>query len=214
MLHKTPLNSPKLACAKVQTKIVIAKGESAATHYYWRERDKNALSNVEPTQRCIITLPHATTTSSSVSGKLLLSSQLSSKAKNATVVLQLESASLISLGKLCDENCNFHLHKKNLKVYKSSKISMQGYRNPHDGLWYIPITSKCIMPPMHPGLCLKLNVKFKPTASSHQERNLKTNHSQSCNQKINVIVRKKQPKTQLAQYLHVTCQSPTVSTFF
>ena len=120
-----------------------------------------------------MTLPNSITMSPSASCQLLLSSQLSSKAKNAIVVPQLKSASLTSLEQLCDDNCNMHLSKKNLKVYKISKMSMQGYRNLHDGLWDIPITSKVIIPPTHPGLCLKQSVKFKPTVLALQERNLK-----------------------------------------
>ena len=112
---------------------------------------------------------------------------------------------------------------------------MQGYRNPNDGLWDIPIVSNVVIPPTYPGLYLKRNMP-KPIASTQLKQNQKSNRSQSCNQKINffirrkqkqnktnrsqsgnqklnIIIRKKQPKTQLAQYLHATCQSPTVSTF-
>ena len=134
ILHKTPLNSLKPSCINSQSKIVIAKGDSAATHHYWRERDKDMLSNIKLLQYCNITLSNATTISSLVSDQLLLPSQLLSKAKDVIVVLQLKSLLLISLGQLCDDNCNIHLNKKDSKVYKSSWIIIQGYRNPNDRL--------------------------------------------------------------------------------
>ena len=64
---------------------------------------------------------------------------------------------------------------------------MQGYMNSHDRLLDTHITSKVVMPPTRQGSHLRLNVKFKPTVLAHQELNLQTNHSQSCNQKINVV---------------------------
>ena len=112
---------------------------------------------------------------------------------------------------------------------------MQGYRNPNDGLWDMPIVSNVVMPPTYPGLYPKRNMP-QPVPStqrkqdqqsnrSHtsnaklnsfiqmQQKQNKINRSQSGNPKVNIIIRKKQPKTQLAQYLHATCQSPTASTF-
>ena len=89
-----------------------------------------------------VTLPNSNSIVSETKGQLPLSCKLSPKAKEAIVLPKLQSSSLISLGQLCDDNCNVHLDKKELKVYKEEELVMKGYRNPVDGLWDIPIVTK------------------------------------------------------------------------
>ena len=60
-------------------------------------------------------------------------------ATNTHVFDDLHSASLISLGKLCDEDCGVILDKNNIQVIKGSKVFIQGHRNPDYGLWDVPI---------------------------------------------------------------------------
>ena len=62
---------------------------------------------------------------------------------------QLKSSSSISLGQLCDDGCNVLLNKKDLKVFKDTKLILKGCRNLSDGLWDIPIVALAIHPGLH-----------------------------------------------------------------
>ena len=68
--------------------------------------------------------------------------ELSDKAQTATVLDQLRSASLISIGQLCDDNCVALFSKNNLQVYKNGSIILEGKRNWSDRLWDININNK------------------------------------------------------------------------
>ena len=84
-------------------------------------------------------LPNMDTIQTTHMGKLPFNTQLSNIAITANVLLSLKSASLISLGQLCDDNCNISLDKRAIKVYKNNKKILQGPRNYTDGLWDINI---------------------------------------------------------------------------
>ena len=63
-------------------------------------------------------LPNTNSIQSITKGLLLLFSKLSNNTKQAIVLPQLYSSSLISLGQLCDDDYNIELDKLELKVYK------------------------------------------------------------------------------------------------
>ena len=52
---------------------------------------------------------------------------------------KLQSASLLSLGQLCDDNCTVELKKNTIKVFKNGQQLLQGQRNKNDGLWDLHI---------------------------------------------------------------------------
>ena len=97
---------------------------------------------MQPYANIAVTLPNSNTISSQTKGKLPILSKLSPRAREAIVLPQLKSLSLISLGQLCDDNCKIHLDKKELKVHKEKELVMKGYRNLSDRLWDIPIITK------------------------------------------------------------------------
>ena len=68
-----------------------------------------------------------------------LQKSLSKNATTANVLPNLQSASLISLGQLCDDNCDVTLNKTSINVFKNKQKIVQGDRNPNNGLWDIPI---------------------------------------------------------------------------
>ena len=125
-----PVNSPLYS----KPPIVIAKGDSTASHNYWREQDKHYLTYITSAKPCEIILSNATAVKSSQCGRLPLSAALSNKAKDATIIPKLKSSSLISLGQLCDDGCNVELDKLSLKVFKHDNLILKGYRNLSDGL--------------------------------------------------------------------------------
>ena len=234
------MNKPVDSHLSSNNNIVIAKGDSGASAHYWREQDKAILQNIHPDTTVKVTLPNAEPISSTLKGTIPLSSKLTSKAKQATVLPNLHSSSLISLGQLCDDNCKVILDKKELNVYKDEQVLLKGYRNSKDGLWDIPITTDTIssnfeMPPTHPGMysnrvkrrlpsnntapTIKYN-KMKPNklnsaAHSFPSINLQQllNEYKEKDHQVNVIIKQKQSKQDLARYLHAACFSPTKVTF-
>ena len=113
---------------------VMAKGDSAASHHYWREEDKKVLDNIESYSGPSVLLPNNSTIAVTSKGQLALSSTLSSRAKNAMILPGLKSASLISIGQLCDDGCNVLLNDKKLYALKNKEIIIEGDRKFSDGL--------------------------------------------------------------------------------
>ena len=164
---KTKLN--RLSLADFQEfssnkNIVIAKGDSAASQNYWREEDKHCLQNLQPYTGTSVILPDGDTLKASQQGIINISGKLSQSAQRATVLKNLTSSSLISLGQICDDKCTVIMQADKLYAAKTknieinvnhSDILLQGYRNPSDGLYDIPITKSTmqsnnfIMPKLH-----------------------------------------------------------------
>ena len=100
--------------------IVIAKGDSGATKHYWRLKDKDVLNNLKLFQGPNVTLPNNMSIRSTEKGNIPFSSKLSESAKDASILPGLESSSLVSLGQLCDDDCEILLNKKSLFVIKEN----------------------------------------------------------------------------------------------
>ena len=64
--------------------------------------------------------------------------KLSSQAKHAEIFLNLHS-SLISIGRLCDDECIVTFDKQKFVVRKNKDIIIEGYRDPTNGLWRFPL---------------------------------------------------------------------------
>ena len=105
------------------------------------------------------------------------------------IILSLQSSSLISLGQLCDDNCNVVVTKDHLHAIKNGRIILQGKRNLHDGIWDIPLQK-------HP----------------HQKAAYVA-HSPLKQHTMHVIIRKKQSAKGLVEYLHAACFSPVKATW-
>ena len=112
----------------------------------------------------------------------------------------LTSSSLLSLGQLCDDGCIAVLDKHEINVYKGKKKVITGHRNVSDGLWDVPLQQL----PSH----LSALESHPPLLSSHKKS------VNVFNQKVNAVIRRDKTHAQLAKYLHATCGSPPLSTFF
>ena len=106
--------------------IVQAKGDSAASHHYWREKDARCLSNIQRCHGTSVRLPNNEFIPSTQQGLLPLSTKLSTRARTVKILPQLNSASLISMGQLCDDDCRVVLTKEHLVAVKDNEIILQG----------------------------------------------------------------------------------------
>ena len=66
-----------------------------------------------------------------------LSQQLSTQASTGHVLDGLSTGSLISISKLCDDDCAALFTKYSVKIIKNGNIIIKGPRKPN-GLWHIP----------------------------------------------------------------------------
>ena len=113
---------------------VSCKLDSGATKSYIRERDRDILSNIQMdnNNRQVI-LPDNSKIKIKEVGQLNTSAKLGIIGKTASVVPGLRSASLMSVGALCDDNCTVHFDKREVKVIKNAELVMHGMRNTTDG---------------------------------------------------------------------------------
>ena len=78
---------------------------------------------------------------------LPLPSTISTAAKTGHVLDSLQTGSLLSIGKLCDDNCMATFTKDNIFIKKEGSIKITGHRNKDNGLWNTPLsTHKEVVP--------------------------------------------------------------------
>jgi len=132
----------------------VAKLYSAASHHYVRPNDQDCLDNIKNYIGPSVTQPDSTQLQPSSQGLLTLSNALSTDAQKATILPNLKSSTLISLGQICDDNCSVLLNKNKLYAVKDDDITynfdrnnfiLEGSRNPNDGLWDIPLHKRKIL---------------------------------------------------------------------
>ena len=104
----------------------MAKGDSAASSHYWRQEDEMCLNDVKHFAGPSVLLPNKEKIAATQRGQLSLSTDLSSQAQTAMILPQLKSASLISIGQLCDDDCAVILDKQLLVAIKNKKVILTG----------------------------------------------------------------------------------------
>ena len=97
--------------------MVIAKADSGASDHYMRMQDANILSDLKNITSKAIIIPDGSTIQATQSRILPFAPELSQRAKRAKILPQLKSASLISLGKLCDDGCDIQLTDTHLYIF-------------------------------------------------------------------------------------------------
>ena len=70
-------------------------------------------------------------------GQLPISENVYNTTKNAMVLPQLKSFSLILLGQLYDNDCQVLLTKHKLYAAEYKELNLKGVRNPNNGIWNI-----------------------------------------------------------------------------
>ena len=120
-------------------------------------------------------------------------------AKTAMILPNLRSASLISMGQLCDDGCEILFNGQRLIVIKNEKNVLQGMRNRRDNLWDIPIQKRKISPQNYqlPALRHAIHRKKDPIVSNKLVlKNIKPK-AQQANSSINI---KKKRTTRIYGY--------------
>ena len=183
-------------------------------------------------------MPNATLLRDTHVGFLPLSNKLSKAASKTRILRGLRSASLISLGQLADDGCTTTITAPELIVKKDETIILKGKRNYNDGLYDIPIYKSSItpnnyvMPKIHSisqlttGLTPHESTTPKQLKKHYRKKNPydAATISDKCmkslltatrhrDQKVNVILRKQQKSSDLAEFLHGCACGPVSSTF-
>ena len=132
------------------------KPDSGASAHFIRKSDKDILTNLKTGHGPSVMLPDMTTINATQQGSLHIP-MLSPRAKQAHVLPKLKSASLLSLGQLCDDDCEITLTKHDISVKKNEKTILHGQRNQTDGLWDIKFTKN----PLQANVIIRKNMLKK-----------------------------------------------------
>ena len=211
---------------------ILAKGDSAASGHFFRPDDAHVLVDVEQECDVKVTLPDNDVIGSSHTGQLPNLPNLPLLATQASVLPRLASSSLVSLPQLCDHGCQCLLTKDKLTVVKNGKFILQdgigipvmtGVRNQHDRLWDIPFQKQTPVinainhttsNPFHVDHISPANLTS--IIKLFQQKEAPSSNPISSfpppNKKMNVIIRKRQLKQDLARFLHGALFSPRHST--
>ena len=114
-----------------------------------------------------------------------LSPKLSAKAQEGHVLDGLTTGSLVSIGKLCDDDCIALFTKYNVRIVKNGEVIIEGRRNPNNGLYMIPLSPR------------------QPTPIAEAPKK---------SLKALSMIRCAKTKADLAAFLHGTLGSPVIST--
>ena len=178
----------KTSSSSLNDAFINLKADTGATSTYLRESDTTCAHSLKHiTNGPNIFQPDKSTLTTTKTCTIPIHKEISSTAKAAYVVPNLKNSSLLSIGKLCDDNCIALFTKKNLFIFKNNNLLLQGFRNTKDGLW---------------------DVLFPKLASQSKPLQNKTKI-----QSMNYIIQSDKSKHDLATYLHACCFSPCLSTF-
>ena len=109
--------------------------DSGATSHYFKPTHQHALSNVKTlTFGPSATLPDNSIVTATKSGTFNLHQAIDKSARTALIMPNLKNESLVSVGKLCDNDCKVVFTKHNVKIIKNAKVLSTGNRNTVYGL--------------------------------------------------------------------------------
>ena len=145
ILHSSNFNSSldKLSVLpSTPTTTLHAKGDSGASQHYFFLQAAPHLTNVHPDPNGpSVMLPDRSVIKATHKGHLPYPTTLSPQATSTALFPNLHN-NLISIGQLCDDNCQVLLTNRTMKVIKNNKEIINGARSTTgDGLWNIPLPS-------------------------------------------------------------------------
>ena len=106
----------------LHTRYCIAKADTGASNHYWMKKNGNVLKNVTLAPGPSVQLPNSELIHSTARGEIPLPKELSQDAKETMILPKLTSSNLISLGQLCDDDCEIILNKDIMKAIKNNKV--------------------------------------------------------------------------------------------
>ena len=113
---------------------VTAKLDSGASKHYIRPEDSKCLTNITNVPATFVGFPDKKVIEITKQGDLTLSKALGHEAQTGHILNDLKSATLLSAGQFCDDNCTVILNKKKAIIQKDNRTILQGPRNKRDGL--------------------------------------------------------------------------------
>ena len=105
---------PQIFNKPITSNPVVLKPDSGASAHFICTKDKHILENLKNEQGPNVMLPDMSVIRAKQKGTLPMT-EVSAQAKSAHVLPNLKSVSLLSLGQLCDDNCEVKLTKKDIK---------------------------------------------------------------------------------------------------
>ena len=165
------VNPPKITSTINDS--VTAVIDSGATSNYLRPEDHHCATDITTDPHGPeVTLPNATTIRASKRAQLPISSQLSADAQRGHILPGLKSTSLVSVGRICDDDCNVLFRRKRVhvikdtpavdKLLKTNKSILEGKRNFKNGLWDITLNKRNLNDDPHQIVLPKLHGALYP----------------------------------------------------
>jgi hypothetical protein len=116
---------------------------------------------------------------------------------NAHLFPNLQQKALLSICQFCDQGYTATFTNSKVTINHPWHVTIQGYQQTNTGLWIVNLNAP--------------NTDRKPTKHNKEQAN-SVNHDQHIQQQANSVY-DTTSKTDLVQYLHQSCFSPTASAF-
>ena len=144
LISTSSVNPPNNTLAK-NNSCIKATFDSGASGHYLRPTDLKIAHDITSEPGPTVTMPNLQTVTATKKAQLPLSPSLPSNAQSAHVLPSLQSATLLSVGQLCDNDCDVVFRKEKVHVLPSSDdmkkliektpAILQGDRNYRNKLW-------------------------------------------------------------------------------
>ena len=121
---------------KSYKEVLLMKADTGASGHYIAAKDshKSGIKNLRKTKNPkLVQLPNEDLIQSTHELNLDIP-HVSPQSTYAIVFPGITSSSLLSIGKLCDDDCTAIFTKKDMKLVKNKNIILEGKRNESDGL--------------------------------------------------------------------------------
>ena len=115
-----PINFPSVVPTIIKN--TLAKSDSRSLRHYFKNDGKGVLRGIKPATNQVVNSPNNKVMTFSFKAQIQSYSALSKTELDANVLKDLHSASLISLGQVCDDGCTSIIDKKLIHVVKGNHL--------------------------------------------------------------------------------------------
>ena len=106
-----------------EQELVETLADTAASHHYLQDEAKQVCTDIQVKAGPPVTVSNDNTIAPHSEAKIYLSTKFSDKAQHVFLFDNLKTGSLISIGKLCDDDCIAIFFKYQLKILKKIQSS-------------------------------------------------------------------------------------------